>query len=189
MTSKERMRQEILAARERESDREGKSLVIQRRLLALPEFGRATTILSYMGVKSEVATGEIIREALAQGKRTAAPYVTREGLRAAFLASPSELVPARFGLLEPSDHVRNDPARICRPGDVDLFVIPGVAFDRKGGRLGHGRAYYDRLLRQARPGSHFIALAFESQVVGEVPMTSTDVYVHAVLTEKGIYRP
>lgn len=189
MTSKDLIRQEVLAARDIEPDREAKSVAIERRLIALPEFARAMVILTYVGVKSEVATDEIIRRGLEAGKRMAVPYVTREGLRSAFIHSEAELAPARFGLLEPPAKLRADPARACEPVDVDLFVIPGVAFDRKGGRLGYGRAYYDRLLNQARPEAAMIALAFESQVVPQVPMTPTDMYVQAVLTEKNCYRP
>ncbi|MEO8201366.1 MAG: 5-formyltetrahydrofolate cyclo-ligase [Gemmatimonadota bacterium] len=188
MNDKELIRQNILAVREAEPDRETKGLAIQHRLLSLPEFADSRTILSYIGVRSEVPTGQIIRQCLQQGKRIAAPYVTKEGLRGAFITSEDELVPARFGLLEPADELRHDPDRVCEPDEVDLFVIPGVAFDSRGGRLGYGRAYYDRLLRKTKAGTRMIALAFQCQVIPEVPMTGTDVYIPIILTEKNLYR-
>ena len=70
------------------------------------------------------------------------------------------------------------------PEEVDFFVVPGVAFDAQGGRLGHGTGYYDGLLRQARPGASRTAVAFECQIVDAVPMTNRDMPVHRVVTEE-----
>lgn len=182
------MRTRMLAAREAEPEREHKSDIIQACLLGLPEFAGAGTVLSYVGVKSEVSTAEVISAALGAGKRLAVPYVTPDGLGSARIHSAAELGPARFGLLEPLALVRNDPARNCPPSAVDLFVVPGVAFDRAGGRLGHGKAYYDRLLARAGEKARFIALAFECQLVDRVPMEASDVFMHAVVTEAAVYR-
>jgi 5-formyltetrahydrofolate cyclo-ligase len=71
---------------------------------------------------------------------------------------------------------------------VELFIVPGVAFDRDGGRLGHGRGYYDGLLAQARRGVPVIAAAFECQLVERVPMTPRDVRVDAIATEVALHR-
>jgi 5-formyltetrahydrofolate cyclo-ligase len=71
---------------------------------------------------------------------------------------------------------------------VDLFVVPGVAFDRAGGRLGHGRGYYDRLLAQARVDAPFVAAAFDCQLVPGVPVTPRDVPVDAIATELALHR-
>ena len=188
MLSKEVLRRLALQARDAQSDRDTRSHSICERLFGLPEFETAGTVLSYIGVSSEVATGEVVRRALNEGKRLAVPWVAPEGLRATFIRSLEEVALARFGLLEPPPALRSDPARACRPGEVDLFVIPGVAFDRAGGRLGHGRAYYDRLLPQARAGAHFIGLAFECQMVDAVPMDEKDIRMHAVVTEVAVYR-
>lgn len=186
--SKELLRRRILAARDAEPDRESKGRIIQQRVVGLAEFQAAGTVLSYISVPSEVATSDLVRRAIEDGKRVAVPYVTEQGLQAAFISSLDELVPARFGLREPSPALRADATRVCEPGRVDLFIVPGVAFDRSRGRLGHGRAYYDRLLARAAKGSRFIAPAFECQIVAQVPMTPTDVFMHAVVTEKAVYR-
>ena len=185
--TKAELRLQIMAARDAQSDREMKGRLIQERLLELPSFQRSSTILTYIGVKSEVGTGLIVQEGLRMGKRLAAPYVSGEILSAAFIESPLELEPSRFGLLDPDERVRGAPERVCDVGEVELFIVPGVAFDRRGGRLGHGRAYYDRMLALAGVGARFIALAFECQIVPSVPMTATDVHMHMIVTEKGIY--
>jgi 5-formyltetrahydrofolate cyclo-ligase len=186
--NKAELRRHILALRDAELERESKSRLIQVTLLERPEFQKASTILTYIGVKSEVGTGIIVQEALEEGKRLAIPYVSGDVLQAAIIQSPLELEPSNFGLLDPIASVREDPARACRIDEVELFVVPGVAFDQQGGRLGHGKAYYDRMLAGAGLGARFLALAFECQMVPSVPMTPTDVFMHAVITEKRVYQ-
>ena len=185
--TKSELRRHALALRDAEPDRETKSRTIQERLLELPDYQKANTILTYIGVKSEVGTGVIVQETLEEGKSMAIPYVTGEGLRAAFILSPAELEPSKFGLLDPVPEVRNNPERACTIESVELFVVPGVAFDRQGGRLGHGKAYYDRMLARAGLGARFIALAFDCQIFESVPMTGSDIAMHSVITEKQIY--
>ena len=185
--TKSELRRHALTLRDAEPDREAKSRIIQECMLQLPDFQNASTILTYIGVKSEVGTGVIVQETLEEGKSMAIPYVTDDGLRAAFILSPLELEPSRFGLLDPVPEVRSNPARDCPIDSVELFVVPGVAFDPQGGRLGHGKAYYDRMLARAGLGARFLALAFECQIFESVPMTATDIPMHAVITEKQIY--
>jgi 5-formyltetrahydrofolate cyclo-ligase len=73
-------------------------------------------------------------------------------------------------------------------GEIDLIVVPGVAFDRRGGRTGHGKGYYDKLLTHARRDTVLVAVAFECQVFSEVPMTERDVFMDRIVTEKAVYR-
>jgi 5-formyltetrahydrofolate cyclo-ligase len=186
--TKAEVRQLGLAAREGVSDREVKNLAIQRRVIALPEFQSAGTIVTYVGVRTEVATDAIVAAAVQGGKRVAAPYVTQEGLRAALIEGRKDLVPARFGLVEPADRIKQDPARNCPPESVDLFVVPGLAFDRSGGRAGFGKAYYDRLLAKANPGSRFVAVCFHGQLVNQVPMLDHDIRMHVIVTEQETIR-
>jgi 5-formyltetrahydrofolate cyclo-ligase len=187
--TKAEVRQQGLVAREGEIDRDAASRAIQDRVIALPEFAAATTILTYIGVRTEVATDAILAEALHRRKRVAAPYVTPEGLRASFIEGKGDLVPARFGLVEPADRIKQDPLRSCAPGGVDLFVVPGLAFDRAGGRVGFGRAYYDRLLAKANPNARFVAVCFHSQLVATVPMIEHDIPMHLIVTERETIHP
>ena len=177
-----------LTAREGEPGREAKSRTIQQRVISLPEFASARTILTYIGVRTEVATDLVVAEAVGQGKRLAAPYVTKEGLKAALVEGRPDLVPARFGLVEPAERIRQDAARNCAPESVDLFVVPGLAFDRLGGRVGFGRAYYDGLLAKANPGAAFVAVCFHSQLVPNVPMLDHDIPMHLIVTEREVIR-
>jgi 5-formyltetrahydrofolate cyclo-ligase len=188
MPEKTRLRREILARREAETGRRERSRAIVARILSLPEYREAELISIFVGVGSEVETFPLIESALATGKRIAVPWVDGRELRLFELSSVGELAPAPFGLLEPPPDLRADTSRAVAPADVDLFVGPGLAFDRHGGRLGHGRGYYDGLLALARPGTPFIAAAFECQMVDAVPMTERDVRLHGVATERALHR-
>jgi 5-formyltetrahydrofolate cyclo-ligase len=136
----------MLERRDRANDRMAHSAAIGRHVTSLPEYAAAETIAWFVGVKSEVMTLPMIADALSARRRVALPWVSPEGLRLALVGSLEEVAPAPFGLLEPRDDIRQDLARQVAPDRVDFYVVPGVAFDRHGGRLGHGKAYYDQLL-------------------------------------------
>lgn len=184
---KARLRREGLARREAQPDREAASAAISDRVRGLAPFRRAQTVSAYVGVKSEVATLPLLGEAWSAGKRVAVPAVAGDVLALVLVVSPSELAPARFGLLEPLETVRQRPERRVQPAEVELFIVPGVVFDRRGGRIGYGKGYYDRLLAKARAGAVTVGLAFESQVVPEVPMGTKDMHLHYLVTERGVY--
>lgn len=186
VNEKARLRREVLARRDAEPGREEKSARIRARLAQLPDYESARTIAAFVGVGSEVETLPLIREALKSGRRVAVPSVTGGRLVLTLLRDVSELAPAPFGLLEPPAQLRDEPSRQVDAEDVDFFVVPGVAFDAQGGRLGHGKGYYDGLLSRARPDASFTAVAFECQLVAAVPMTQRDVRVHRVVTERRV---
>ena len=188
MPEKTRLRREILARREAETGRRERSRAIVARILSLPEYRDAGVVSVFVGVGSEVETVPLIEAALAAGKGVAVPWVDGRELRLFALANVGELAPAPFGLLEPPADLRADESRSVLPTEVDLFIVPGVAFDRRGGRLGHGRGYYDGLLGRARKGASFVAAAFDCQMVDAVPMTDRDVYLDAIATERVLYR-
>lgn len=189
MPHKAELRRRLLAQRDSEPDREAKSRRIAEYLRALPAFEAATTVCWYVGVRSEVATLWLIEESLAAGRRAVAPACRGDDLQLTEVKSADELVPAEFGLLEPSDIICMQPERICPPGEVDLFVVPGVGFDQSGRRLGYGRGYYDRLFEAARPEAWRVGLAYQSQIVPELPSESHDVPMHLVVTETGVFGP
>ncbi|MEE8537746.1 MAG: 5-formyltetrahydrofolate cyclo-ligase, partial [Acidobacteriota bacterium] len=103
------------------------------------------------------------------------------------LRKMEELEPGYYGILEPRTDLTGRPARRFDIENVDMILVPGVAFDRRGGRMGHGQGFCDRLLRRARPQTPLIALAFECQLVEVVPMEEHDHYVDKVVTENTIY--
>lgn len=188
MPEKTRLRQEILARRDAEPERPRRSRAIVERILNLPEYEAASLVSAFVGVGTEVDTLPFIETALARGKRVAVPWVDGRVLHLFDLARAGDLAPAPFGLLEPPPDLRADTSREVTPAEVDLFVVPGVAFDLDGGRLGHGRGYYDGMLARARAGVPFVAAAFDCQLVGRVPMSPRDVSVNMIATELALHR-
>lgn len=170
------------------AEREERSRRIQDRLVALEEYRRARVVCLYAGIRSEVATLPVVARALEEGRRVSLPACHGDTLRLVYVTALDELVSAgRFGLLEPRPDLVEATERRCPADAVDLFVVPGVAFDAEGGRIGYGRGYYDRLLAGARLDAARIGLAFETQMVERVPATPHDVPVHRVLTEARTY--
>ncbi|MDB4953769.1 MAG: 5-formyltetrahydrofolate cyclo-ligase [Myxococcales bacterium] len=132
---------------------------------------------------SEVDTATIDAEARMLGARVVYPRIVQGQLELAFHeAHPSELVTAGFGLREPPD----DAARVVI-SEITAFVMPGLAFDRAGGRIGWGRGHYDATLAAA-PNALRIGVAFECQVLDHVPRDPHDALLHVVVTELAAYR-
>lgn len=184
---KARFRREGLARRDAESDREGKSATIAERVRDFNAFRRAQVVCAYVGVRSEVATLPLLEEVWGAGKRVVVPVVAGDTLALIRIVSAAELSPAAFDLLEPTAAVRQRTDRRVQPAEVDLFLVPGVVFDRRGGRIGYGKGYYDRLLARTRAGAVTLGLAFESQVVHTVPMGPKDVHLQYLATEREVY--
>jgi len=178
----------LLARRDAEPDRPAKSRAIAARVLELPECRSARSVASYVGVKDEVATADLLERLLAEGKTVAVPWRPGRDLEFTVITGLRDLAPAPFGLLEPSEAIRVFPDRRVVPGNIDLLLVPGVGFDRAGGRLGHGRGYYDRFLRQCGSAAARVGLAFECQLVDRIPMGPGDEPVDVVVTERSLYR-
>ena len=83
--------------------------------------------------------------------------------------------------------LRSLPAKRVSPDEIDLVMVPGVAFDRTGGRMGHGFGYYDKLLEHARHDAPLVALAFECQLFPEIPTQSHDIFMDKLITEASVY--
>lgn len=155
-------------------------------LLALPEFAAAAAVAIYLDARSEVRTRQALPMLFAGGKRMVVPWCDQDELRLFALKSPDELASGSFGVLEPLPELRQQTARQVEPTEIDLFVIPGVAFDRGGTRLGHGRGYFDRLLARASQDAKFIGLAFECQLFDDLPSEIHDIRMHRIITESGV---
>jgi 5-formyltetrahydrofolate cyclo-ligase len=177
------------ARRRGQADKDRLSEVICCKVMALPEYVDARTVMCYVDIRDEVRTRSLLRAALDAGKRVVIPYcVAGDQLELFRMESFDELAVHAFGILEPADVWRDRSDRRVAPAELDLIVVPGVAFDRRGGRVGHGKGYYDRLLEQTRPDTMLVALAFDCQLVQQVPMQSHDASMHMVVTEKTTYR-
>jgi 5-formyltetrahydrofolate cyclo-ligase len=179
-TAAERARS--LAAEER-TERAGR---IAHNVWSVPEIASAGALLVYASVPGEVPTGEIIDEARRRGIVTVFPRCV-PGARDLTLhpvGSAELLVPGSFGIPEP------DPS--CPAlglGAVDAALIPGLAWDRDGDRLGRGAGYYDRLLGQPGWRGFVCGLFFDVQEADRIPADPWDVRMDAVVTESGVWRP
>jgi 5-formyltetrahydrofolate cyclo-ligase len=157
------------------------SLQIQGRLLESREFQTAATVALYSPVLNEVFTEQVFHEALAGGKLVAYPRVRGNELEFVQVLDPSDLRQGTFGVLEPVG------MRIVSPESIDLAVVPGVAFDRAGHRLGYGKGFYDRGLHGSRCPGFLAGLCFEQQLVDRLPAEEHDVRMDILFTEKGRY--
>ncbi len=163
------------------------------RLCSLEEFTKAKSILLYVSFRSEVDTGKCLRHVLALGKKLVLPVVDAEhhALRLYETRDVSELRSGYMGIPEPQKR----PDRRVTLRGIDLVIIPGVGFDTRGGRLGYGGGYYDRLLsyeskRLARVKKHIItvALAYEEQVGKKIPVERHDIKVDMIVTDSRLIR-
>ena len=158
------------------------SLRITERLWSLPEVTAARTLLFFISFRSEVDTLPMIRRALEEGKRVCVPCTEPEtrGMVASLIEDlERDLELGNYDILEP----RRECLRPVPPEEIDVILVPGVAFDLRGGRLGYGGGYYDRFLERCRKDCALIAPAFEVQLVDRVPCADHDVHVHKIVTE------
>jgi 5-formyltetrahydrofolate cyclo-ligase len=153
------------------------SRAVAERLFALPDAVSAGTVLLFYSFGTEVATGPMADRWWDRGTRILLPYVDGEGMEAAEVRRGDQLVRAPYGAREP---VRREPVD---PHQVDLVVTPGLAFDRRGHRLGYGGGYYDRYLARLRPDAVRIGIGFAVQVMDRLPAGPSDQRVHLVVTE------
>lgn len=152
---------------------------------ALPAYASARTVMWYVDAGSEVRTRHALPAALTHGKRVVVPWcvVETNTLELFLLEDMSELVEGAYKILEPKTELRSLPAKVVRPEELDLVMVPGTAFDPRGARMGQGKGYYDRLLSAARPDAPLVGIAFDCQVFDEIPVAPHDVFMDTVLTE------
>ena len=190
---KQRIRDAARQKRQAQSHRDRLSRQVLDHCRHLAEYSAAQTLLYYVGTRFEVGTREELAHQLTTDKTIVVPYceqgqpgACRLGL--CRLKELSELERGMYGIEEPNQNIRAAAGRFVDARDVDLVVVPGVAFDRSGRRLGYGRGYYDQLLQRLRPDTLTIGLAFECQLFPELPHEPHDVPVDMVITEHGVYR-
>jgi 5-formyltetrahydrofolate cyclo-ligase len=189
MTERKRqIRRQAIANRQLQANRESLSRVISATVEALPAYRAAQTVMYYVAMPVEVQTRDALTAALHAGKRVVVPYCAGGELELFRLADMDELEPGTLGILEPSRDLRSIREKQAHAGELDVIIVPGVAFDRRGGRLGHGKGYYDRLLARTEPRTRRIAVAYESQMFPEIPMSDHDVFMDMVVTETTVYR-
>lgn len=179
------IREQARKNRVAQPDKDAVSKRICAAFMALPEYAAAKTVMWYVDAASEVRTRHTLPEALQGGKRIVVPYciVETNELELFLLEDMSELVEGAYKILEPKAELRALPAKRVAADELDLVMVPGTAFDPRGGRMGQGKGYYDRLLAHARPDAPLVAIAFDCQVFDEIPVAPHDVFMDKVITE------
>lgn len=187
-TRKQHLREQAHANRNAQLNKDELSKEICARFMSLPEYIAARTVMFYIDVRSEVRTRQNLPDALSSGKKIIVPWCNEQGeLELFHLKSMDELAIGMYKILEPKPELRKLPDKIVGPSDLDIVMVPGVAFDRRGARMGHGKGYYDKLLQHARPETPLIALAFECQLFPEIPVAAHDIFMDMIITEVTVY--
>jgi 5-formyltetrahydrofolate cyclo-ligase len=182
--NKARLRNAIAAQRtqltaDQESDR---SAAVFRLLRTLPEFVQAKSVLTYVSRENEVDTLRIIMERLGSRRHVVCPAIAGRDLVWREIRSLTDLHPGKFDILEPWEN-----CTIVEPQALDSVVlVPGLAFTRQGARLGVGGGFFDRFLNDAHIFS--IGLAYDFQIVDELPVQPHDIFMDIVVTESEVYR-
>lgn len=180
---KDKLRKETVEKRNKHSKEEQskKSKEIKEKLFNLKEFNYAKTVLFYVSYNGEVNTHEMIKEAL-NVKKIVVPIsnIEDETLNLSVLEDFYDLEISSYGILEP----KKECIKKVSINDIDLIIIPGVAFDINGNRMGHGQGYYDKLLEKSKVAK--IGLCFEFQLLEKIPTESHDIPVNIIVTEERI---
>ena len=185
---KDALRKQAHANRNAQENKDDLSRRIVGAFMALPEYAQAATVMFYIDVRSEVRTRHDLELALQSGKTIVVPWCNEAGELEMFrLASMDELELGMYRILEPRTELRALPEKQVQAAELDLIMVPGVGFDRRGARMGHGKGYYYKLLQHARPDTPLIALAFECQLFDEIPVADHDVFMDKIITEDHVY--
>ncbi|MGA7594898.1 MAG: 5-formyltetrahydrofolate cyclo-ligase [Gallionella sp.] len=180
------IRKQVLAQREQlpAAERAACSAAISERLLQLTGYRQAGSVLGYMNFGAEFSSEIWIRQVLAEGRKLALPRVNHhtDQLDLYWVDDPeNQLAAGLWGIREP---VVERCERIARLNEVEFALLPGVAFTRRGARLGYGGGYYDKLLARMATRPVLAAAAFGLQIVAQIPQEPTDVSVRWIVTEQ-----
>jgi len=176
------LRNKLRELRDRISDEDvkSKSSEITKKLLQLQEYVTAKTVMFYLGVNKEVQTQEAVSAALSAQKRVVVPItdLDKEQVIPSQLESLNAVKPGAYGILEPVER------KAVSVDEIELVIVPGLAFDGEGNRIGYGLGFYDKFLKKATAKK--IAFAYEMQIVDKVRTTEDDVKMDKIITEQRI---
>jgi len=182
---KDSLRTNVIRKRKDLSDSElkEKSNNIKKIIFKMKEFKEAETILFYISYDNEVDTHQMIKDCISVGKIVIVPRTDRLRRRIVLseLSNWNHLEYGEYGILEPKKEFLQE----ISIESIDLMFIPGIAFDIHGNRIGHGKGYYDRLLKNPHNAIR-VGLAFELQIVDNIPAEAYDVKVNKIVTEERV---
>ena len=182
-TAKEKVRKDVLLLlrKQNEEDRLTKSLSILKKLFALPEFKRAKTVLFYASFDGEVDTLDMMKQSLTLGKKIALPNIdpdNKEIFPTYVHDLKEDLVLGPYGIHQSRHHGVHE----VKLEEIDLSIVPGVAFDKDNYRLGRGAGYYDRFLTRLSKEIPSVGLAYDFQCVTRLPRETHDVPMTIVIS-------
>lgn len=154
-TKKQAIRQAAHDNRRAQANKEELSAAIVNRFMDLPEYDRAKTVMFYVDVRDEVRTRQALPAAIASGKRIVIPYCVDGELELFHLESMDELAVGMYKILEPREELREVAAKRLQPSDLDLVMVPGVAFDRQGGGPGMAKGIMTSCSNTLDPMPHW----------------------------------
>jgi len=181
---KKRVRKEILSKLKSQKRTEilKKSLVIKEKLFKLEEFKKARCVIAYVSMAEEVDTHQIIDESIRAGKIVGVPVIVkgeRDLIISQITNRKGELEIGPYGIHQPKqDEIKPVPFK-----SMDLILVPALAYDKDGNRLGRGKGYYDRFLEKLPEYALTIGLCFDFQVVESAPTLPHDIPVRVLLTD------
>ena len=188
MELKKDLRKKILNIRNNMSQQDviNKSSLIMNKLVDLDYYKNSNTVFVFMSFNNEVMTTELINRMLSENKRVVIPYTDTKNtvIIPSQLKSMEDLVLSSFGYYEPI----YEKIKKVDPEEFDLIIAPGVVFDKKLNRIGFGKGYYDRILCNKRNDAKVVAIAYDFQVLNEVPYESHDIKMDMIITEENIYQ-
>lgn len=182
--SKNELRKNVIAGRNALSseERREKSAAITRQVLELDDYRKAATVMAYIDFRNEVQTAAIIKSALQGGKRVVVPITdipNKRLITSQIIDFPGDLAPGAWNIMEP----KPECVRPVAPQEIDIILVPGVAFDTAGNRLGYGGGFYDRFLLQTKAETVYVSLAYEIQIRPNVYPHEHDIPMHILVTE------
>jgi 5-formyltetrahydrofolate cyclo-ligase len=165
-------------------DRHRHARIIKKHLFEQDEYREARAVMFYAAFGSEVPTSEIIESALRDGKVVVLPIADMQSNNLVLrkIRDLTHLKESEYGIPEPViEHTDDFVAE-----NIDLVIVPGIAFDEEGSRIGYGGGFYDRFMQLLSPNVPLLSIAFELQVVPKIPSESHDLPVDKIITEKRI---
>lgn len=177
---KQELRNKYIQIRNNIPDRKTKSKIIMNKIIECPEYKNAKIIALFKNIGSEVDTTSIIEYSISIGKIVAFPKVVTDGLKFYKIKSLNEkFIKSNFGVEEPIENEEN----YIENQDIDLVIIPGLCFDMENNRLGYGKGYYDKFLKNTSLKN--IAICFKEQILKNsiLPITSADIKVQKIITD------
>jgi 5-formyltetrahydrofolate cyclo-ligase len=159
------------------------SLLVQSAFIAAAEFAGAGVVAVYSPIHNEVDTKEVMLAALKSSKVLLFPKVAGDALEFRSVSGPGDLREGAFGIQEPASGC---PLR--SPEEADLIVVPGIAFDTEGRRIGYGKGYYDKALHRLEGKGRLVAFCYDFQLVDRISGEPHDVLMDMIITERRVIR-